>query len=370
MLAAERPVFYTGGGVINSGVEASEALRELVRATGFPITSTLMGLGAYPASDAQWLGMLGMHGTYEANKTMHAADLIIAVGARFDDRVTGTVKDFAPHAKKIHIDVDPSSINKIVRVDLGIAADCQQALQSMSVAWHKIAANPSAALQPWWDQIKAWRAVDSLNYKRSETVIKPQAVIQTLAALTTGKDAYFATDVGQHQMWAAQHLKLEKPNHLMTSGGLGTMGYGLPAAIGVQMAHPESLVVCISGDGSIQMNIQEMATATQEGLAIKVIVINNKQLGMVRQWQDLCHGNRHSQSEFECQPDFVLLAKAYGWTGAHCTKPQELEPALRAMIDTPGPYILDCRVSATENCYPMIPPGRAHNEMVLGADAA
>jgi acetolactate synthase-1/2/3 large subunit len=361
MRDAKRPVFYTGGGVINSGSGASEALRALVRATGFPVTSTLMGLGAYPASDPQWLGMLGMHGTYEANKAMHGADLIINIGARFDDRVTGRVDKFAPHARKIHIDIDPSSINKIVQVDLGIAADCEQALTAMQAVWRA----PGQDLKPWWRQINRWRGKNSLGFAPSDSIIKPQHALQRLGEIIKGRDSYITTDVGQHQMWAAQHLGFEQPNRWMTSGGLGTMGYGLPAAVGVQTAHPEALVVCVTGDASIQMNIQEMATATQENLPLKVLILNNQWMGMVRQWQELSHGERYSESYVRSQPDFVALARAYGWKGLSCTTPQALDGALKEMIETDGPCMLDCLVEKAENCFPMIPAGKAHNKMVL-----
>ncbi|MDR3424842.1 MAG: biosynthetic-type acetolactate synthase large subunit [Alphaproteobacteria bacterium] len=368
MREAKRPVFYIGGGVINSGIEACEALRELARATGFPVTSTLMGLGAYPASDAQWLGMLGMHGTYEANKAMHEADLILAIGARFDDRVTGRVDKFAPQARKIHVDIDPSSINKIVQVDVGIAADCRKALAAMLCAWRRQSESGKAEdLSVWWQIIDLWRREDSLAFEESDSVIKPQQALQKLARLIKGKDARIVTDVGQHQMWAAQHLRIEKPHRWMTSGGLGTMGYGLPASIGVQTAHPDALVVCISGDGSLQMNSQEMATAVQENLPIKILLLNNAALGMVRQWQELCHGKRYAASKGKAQPDFVKLAEAYGWRGSRCVAPQLLDKALRELIKTVGPCLLDCRVDANENCYPMIPAGNGHDEMIWGS---
>ena len=368
MMAAERPVFYTGGGVINAGDRASKLLRELAQATGFPVTSTLMGLGAYPASGAQWLGMLGMHGAYEANKVMHGADLIIAVGARFDDRVTGRVDMFAPQAKKIHIDIDPRSINKIVRVDCGIASDCATALAAIGISWRNQGGSASAQnLKPWWERIEMWRRERSFSFVNSDTVIKPQYALQRLGHYIRERDAYVVTDVGQHQMWTAQHIGFEQPRRLMTSGGLGTMGYGLPAALGVQTAHPDSLVVCVSGDGSFQMNSQEMATARQENLPIKVVLINNNALGMVRQWQGMYHENRFSASKGKGQPDFVKLAEAYGWAGFRCTSPYNLDAALQALIETPEPCLLDCVVDADENCFPMIPVGFGHDTMTLGA---
>ncbi len=366
MGAAKRPVFYTGGGVINAGPAASTLLRELVGLTNFPITSTLMGLGAYPASGSNWLGMLGMHGTYEANHTMHDCDLMIAVGSRFDDRITGRLDAFSPGSKKIHIDIDPSSINKNVRVELGIVGDCAYVLEDMVRLWR--AASPSLdrkALDRWWGQINGWRAKKSLSFRPSAKTIKPQHAIQRLHALTKDRDTYITTEVGQHQMWAAQHYPFEKPNRWMTSGGLGTMGYGLPAAIGVQMAHPEALVIDIAGEASILMNMQEMSTALQYRLPVKVFILNNSYMGMVRQWQELLHGGRYSQSYSEALPDFVKLAEAYGGVGIRCEDPADLDDAIRRMIDTPGPVIFDCVVDRMENCFPMIPSGKAHNEMIL-----
>ena len=365
MRQAKRPVIYTGGGVINAGTAASETLRVLARETGFPVTSTLMGLGAFPASSPQWLGMLGMHGTYESNLAMHGADLIIAIGARFDDRVTGKVDKFAPHARKIHIDIDPASINKIVKVDLGIAADCDQVMKALVESWRARGAAEEEILTGWWQQIDWWRRKDSLSFTPSETVIKPQEALRRLNALLAGKNVYVTTDVGQHQMWVAQHLNFENPHRLMTSGGLGTMGYGLPAAIGTQIAHPEAMVVCVSGDASIQMNIQEMATAVQEKLPIKLIILNNQWMGMVRQWQELVHGERYSESYVQSQPDFPKLAEAYGWKGIACATPHQLDRALAEMLETPGPCLLNCLVASAENCFPMIPAGAAHNEMLF-----
>jgi acetolactate synthase I/II/III large subunit len=370
MRQARRPVFYTGGGVINSGSEACHLLRELVRLTGFPITSTLLGLGAYAASDPQWLGMLGMHGTFEANMSMHDCDLMICVGARFDDRITGRLDAFAPHSKKVHIDIDPSSINKNVKVDVPIVGDCAHVLEDMVRLWRSsgVAADP-VALKGWWAQIDKWRARKSLAYKNSSDIIKPQYAIERLYAATRGRDVYITTEVGQHQMWAAQFFKFEEPNRWMTSGGLGTMGYGLPAAIGVQRAHPNALVIDIAGEASILMNMQEMSTAVQHRLPVKIFIINNQYMGMVRQWQELLHGGRYSESYTEALPDFVKLAEAYHAVGIRCDKPGELDAAIKHMIEVPKPVIFDCVVDPAENCFPMIPSGRAHNEMLLN-DAA
>ena len=366
MAAAKRPIFYTGGGVINAGPNASTLLRELVQLTGFPITSTLMGLGAYPASGKHWLGMLGMHGTYEANHAMHDCDLMVCVGARFDDRITGRLDAFSPGSKKIHIDIDPSSINKVVKVDLGIVGDCGFVLEDMVRLWRT--ESPSvdkSALAAWWGHIDGWRKRNSLGYRASSKTIKPQHAVQRLYELTKGRDTYITTEVGQHQMWAAQHYGFEKPNRWMTSGGLGTMGYGLPAAIGVQMAHPEALVIDVAGEASILMNMQEMSTALQYRLPIKVFILNNSYMGMVRQWQELLHGGRYSESYSEALPDFVKLAEAYGGVGIRCDHPAELDDAILRMIDTPRPVIFDCIVDRAENCFPMIPSGKAHNEMIL-----
>jgi acetolactate synthase-1/2/3 large subunit len=370
MRNAKRPVFYTGGGVINSGREASHLLRELVRVTGFPITSTLLGLGAFPAADPQWLGMLGMHGTYEANWTMHDCDLMICVGARFDDRITGRIDAFAPGSKKIHIDIDPSSINKNVKVDIPIVGDCAHVLEDMLRLWRSSAAAADAtALKAWWAQIEKWRGRKSLAYKSSGDIIKPQYAIERLYAATRGRDVYITTEVGQHQMWAAQFFRFEEPNRWMTSGGLGTMGYGLPAAVGVQRAHPDSLVIDIAGEASVLMTMQEISTAVQYRLPIKIFILNNQYMGMVRQWQELLHGGRYSESYTEALPDFVKLAEAYHAVGIRCDKPAELDAAIKHMIDVPKPVIFDCVVDPAENCFPMIPSGRAHNEMLLG-DAA
>jgi acetolactate synthase I/II/III large subunit len=367
MAAARRPVFYTGGGVVNSGPEASRLLRELVSLTGFPLTSTLMGLGAYPASGKNWLGMLGMHGTYEANNTMHDCDLMIAIGARFDDRITGRLDAFSPGSKKVHIDIDPSSINKNVKIDLGIVGDCTHVLRQLIEAWRGHSAN-ATALVKWWAQIDKWRARKSLDFKNSKDVIKPQFAVQRLYELTKARDTYITTEVGQHQMWAAQHYHFEAPNRWLTSGGLGTMGYGLPAAIGAQMAHPSSLVVDIAGEASILMNMQELSTAAQYHLPVKIFILNNEYMGMVRQWQELLHEGRYSQSYSAALPDFVKLAEAYGAHGIRCSDPVLLDDAIVEMIETPRTVIFDCVVDKTENCLPMIPSGKAHNEMLLPGD--
>ncbi|MGQ0443761.1 MAG: acetolactate synthase 3 large subunit [Beijerinckiaceae bacterium] len=370
MAAARRPVFYTGGGVINSGPAASRLLRELVSITGFPLTSTLMGLGAYPASGKNWLGMLGMHGTYEANNAMHDCDLMIAIGARFDDRITGRLDAFSPGSKKIHIDIDPSSINKNVKVDLGIVGDCTHVLRQLIEAWPGHSAN-AAALVKWWAQIDEWRARKSLAFKNSKDVIKPQYAVQRLYELTKARDTYITTEVGQHQMWAAQHYHFEAPNRWLTSGGLGTMGYGLPAAIGAQMAHPGSLVVDIAGEASILMNMQELSTAAQYRLPVKIFILNNEYMGMVRQWQELLHEGRYSHSYTAALPDFVKLAEAFGAHGIRCSDPALLDDAIMGMIETPETVVFDCVVDKTENCLPMIPSGKAHNEMLLpGGDEA
>lgn len=371
MSKAKKPVFYTGGGIINSGPKASQLLRELVRATGFPITSTLMGLGAYPAHDKNWLGMLGMHGTYEANMAMHDCDVMICIGARFDDRITGRLDAFSPDSKRIHIDIDPSSINKNVRVDVPIVGDATYVMEDMLRLWKAEAPQlDKAAHKTWWKQIEAWRARKSLAYKRSSNYIMPQYAIERLYELTKDHDTYISTEVGQHQMWAAQFYHFEEPNRWLTSGGLGTMGYGLPAAIGAQIAHPKSLCIDIAGDASILMNIQEMSTAVQYRLPVKVFILNNQHMGMVRQWQQLLHGNRLSETYTEALPDFVKLAEAYGGAGIRCEKPDELDDAIREMIACDKPVLFDCRVQNLTNCFPMIPSGRAHNEMLLGEDVS
>lgn len=363
---AKAPIFYTGGGVINAGPEAARALREFAAMTGAPVTSTLMGLGAFPAADPAWLGMVGMHGTYEANNAMHDCDVMVCVGARFDDRVTGRLDAFSPGSKKIHIDIDASSINKNVRVDVGIVGDAGSVLADLIASWKDqgLAANRQA-LDDWWRQIESWREVRCLRYGKSEGTIKPQYAIERLYALTRDRDTYITTEVGQHQMWAAQFYRFQEPNRWMTSGGLGTMGYGLPAALGVQLAHPGSLVIDIAGEASIQMCIQEMSTAVQYDLPIKIFILNNEWMGMVRQWQELLHGQRYSHSYSSSLPDFVKLAEAYGAKGIRCEDPGQLDAAILEMIDYPGPVIFDCRVEKAENCLPMIPSGKAHNEMIL-----
>ena len=364
---AERPLFYTGGGVINSGPKAAATLTELVRLTGIPCTSTLMGLGAFPASDPQFLGMLGMHGTYEANLATHGCDLLICVGARFDDRVTGKVSAFSPGSRKIHIDIDASSINKNVRVDLPVVGDAGRALSMMLDLWKAQGhGSRAAALAPWWKQIDVWRAVDCLAYEQGDSVIKPQYALERLRDALKGKDnVYITTEVGQHQMWAAQFLPFDQPNRWMTSGGLGTMGYGLPAAVGVQMAHPDAVVIDVAGEASILMNIQEMSTAVQYRLPVKIFILNNKWMGMVRQWQELLHGGRFSESYTAALPDFVKLADAFGGTGLRAETVSELDDAIAKMLSTPGPVILDVAVDETEMCFPMIPGGAAHNEIML-----
>jgi acetolactate synthase-1/2/3 large subunit len=369
MAGARRPIIYSGGGVINSGPEASHLLRELVDLTGFPITSTLMGLGAYPASGKNWLGMLGMHGTYEANMAMHDCDVMICIGARFDDRITGRLTAFSPNSKKIHIDIDPSSINKNVHTEVPIIGDVGRVLEDMVRLWRAGAKADKKTLYPWWEQIAKWRGRDSLAYKMNNDVIMPQYAIERLYQLTKDMDTYITTEVGQHQMWAAQHYHFEKPNRWMTSGGLGTMGYGLPAALGVQIAHPDALVIDIAGDASVQMTMQEMSAAVQHDAPIKIFIHNNQYMGMVRQWQQLLHGNRLSHSYTEAMPDFVKLAEAYGGHGIRCEKPGDLDDAIKEMISVRKPVLFDCRVATLANCFPMIPSGKAHNEMLLPDEA-
>ena len=370
MSKASKPIFYTGGGVINSGPRASVLLRELVDATGFPITSTLQGLGSFPGDDNSFLGMLGMHGTYEANNAMHDCDLMINIGARFDDRITGKIDEFSPMSKKVHIDIDPSSINKNVKVDLAIVGDVASVLKSTIKALRKQKPNFSKSnksnISKWWEQIQKWRSVNSLGYINSEQSIKPQYAVQRLYELTKNKDTFITTEVGQHQMWAAQHYKFDKPNRWMTSGGLGTMGYGLPAAVGVQVAHPNKLVIDIAGEASVLMTMQEMSTAVQYSLPIKIFILNNEYMGMVRQWQELLHDKNYSESYTAALPDFVKLAEAYGCVGIRAQTPEELDDKIIEMINTDRPVIFDCRVDKQENCFPMIPSGKAHNQMLLG----
>ena len=369
---SSKPIFYSGGGVINSGPKASELLRELVSLTGFPITSTLQGLGAYPGDDPQFLGMLGMHGTYEANNAMHDCDLMINIGARFDDRITGKIDEFSPKSKKIHIDIDPSSIGKNVKVDLAITSDVTELLQNLIKRFKEKNKNfinsNKQKISKWWEQIDKWREKKSLNFINSKETIKPQHAVQRLYELTKDQDTFITTEVGQHQMWAAQHYKFNKPNRWMTSGGLGTMGYGLPAAIGVQVAHPKKLVVDIAGEASILMNMQEISTAVQYRLPIKIFILNNEYMGMVRQWQELLHDKNYSESYTEALPDFVKLAEAYGAVGIRAKTPDELDEKIKEMIRSDQPVIFDCLVDKQENCYPMIPSGKPHNQMLLGPE--
>ncbi|AMM86715.1 acetolactate synthase 3 large subunit [Martelella sp. AD-3] len=368
MAKAKRPILYTGGGVVNSGDDATRLLRELVSLTDFPITSTLMGLGCYPASGKNWLGMLGMHGSYEANMAMHDCDVMVCIGARFDDRITGRVDAFSPNSTKIHIDIDPSSINKTIHVDVPILGDVAHVLEEMVRAWRALPAE-KPSLDDWWGNIDRWRARDCFAYTPNKDVIMPQYALERLNAAVKGRDFYITTEVGQHQMWAAQFFDFEEPKRWMTSGGLGTMGYGLPAALGVQIAHPEALVIDVAGDASIQMCIQEMSAAIQHNAPIKIFIMNNQYMGMVRQWQQLLHGNRLSHSYTEAMPDFVKLAEAYGAEGIYCDNPDELDDAIQRMIDSPKPVIFDCRVANLANCFPMIPSGRAHNDMLLPDEA-
>ena len=364
---SSRPILYTGGGVINSGPRGAELLRELVSLTKFPITSTLQGLGAFPGSDQQFLGMLGMHGTYEANNAMHDCDLMINIGARFDDRITGKIDEFSPKSKKIHIDIDPSSINKNVKVDIALVGDVKFVLEKIILAIKKKDQNFNKKnIAAWWKKIENWRKKNSLGFKKSQSIIKPQFAVQRLYELTKAQDVFITTEVGQHQMWAAQHYKFDKPNRWMTSGGLGTMGYGLPAAIGVQVANPGKLVIDIAGEASVLMTMQEMSTAVQYNLPIKIFILNNQYMGMVRQWQELLHEKNYSESYTEALPDFVKLAEAYGCVGIRAEKPEELDKKIAQMLSINKPVIFDCVVDKMENCYPMIPSGKAHNQMLLG----
>jgi len=370
MSQSSKPIFYTGGGVVNSGPKASELIRELVSLTGFPITSTLQGLGAFPGNDNQFLGMLGMHGSYEANNAMHDCDLMINIGARFDDRITGKIDEFSPKSKKIHIDIDPSSINKNVKVDLPIVGDVAQVISSTIKTIKKVkpefAKSNKQKISKWWEKIQKWRSIKSFDFVNSTETIKPQYAVQRLYELTKNKDTYITTEVGQHQMWAAQHYKFDKPNRWMTSGGLGTMGYGLPAAVGVQVAHPSKLVIDIAGEASVLMTMQEMSTAVQYSLPIKIFILNNEYMGMVRQWQELLHEKNYSESYTAALPDFVKLAEAYGCVGIRAKTPDELDDKIIEMINTDRPVIFDCMVDKEENCFPMIPSGKPHNQMLLG----
>ncbi|WBH16478.1 acetolactate synthase 3 large subunit [Sphingomonas radiodurans] len=367
LAAAERPIFYTGGGIINSGPGASQLLRELARITGAPVTSTLMGLGCFPATSPQFLGMLGMHGTYEANMAMNQADLIVAIGVRFDDRVTGRLDAFSPNSRKVHIDIDRSSINKTVRIDLGIVADAGHAMEDMVRIW-KGRQHPKPDTAEWWRRIDGWKAVDCLAFPKDDEVIMPQRAVRALWEATHARDPIITTEVGQHQMWAAQHFGFEKPNKWLTSGGLGTMGYGLPAAIGAQLGNPKALVIDIAGEASIQMNIQELATATQYRLPVKVFILNNEYMGMVRQWQELTYESRYSESYSDSLPDFVKLAEAYGWKGIRIEHPDQLEQGIADMLAHDGPVMVDCMVAKLANCFPMIPSGAAHTDMILQAN--
>ncbi len=366
---AKRPLFYCGGGVINSGPRGSKFLAEFVRMTGYPITLTLMGLGAFPAKDEKFLGMVGMHGTYEANLAMHDCDVMINIGARFDDRVTGLISEFSPGSKKIHVDIDPSSINKNVAVDVPIIGDCASVLSDMIKIWNDLKPRRDAkAYAAWWSKIEKWRKRDCLRYKSSKDLIKPQFALQRLQILTEDRDTYITTEVGQHQMWAAQFLKFNKPKHWMTSGGLGTMGYGFPAAIGVQIAHPKATVIDVAGEASFLMNIQEMSTAMQYRLPVKIFILNNEYMGMVRQWQELLYGGRYSESYTDSLPDFVKLAESYGAVGLRATKPNEVDDVIKEMLNNERFTVVDIAIDKSENCFPMIPSGAPHNEMLLGPE--
>jgi acetolactate synthase-1/2/3 large subunit len=367
---AQRPIFYTGGGVVNSGAKASELLIKLVHQTGYPITNTLMGLGAFPASDPHFIGMLGMHGTYEANMAMHDCDLMINIGARFDDRVTGRVSGFSPNSKKIHVDIDDCSIDKIIKVDVALIGDAAEVLEALLEEWQRRKlGNRKKEISAWLEKIKKWQAIDSLSYEKSAEIIKPAYAMQRLNALTKTQSPFISTDVGQHQMWAAQYLQFDLPKKWLTSGGLGTMGYGVPAAIGAQIANPESLVICVSGDASFMMNMQELATIKQYNLPVKIIILNNRYMGMVRQWQELIYQKRESQSYMESMPDFIKLAESFGIKGMRCENPQELDEKIMEMLTHNGPVLFDCVIEKSENVFPMIPAGAAHNEILLGSQA-
>lgn len=367
---SQRPIFYTGGGIINSGDKASELLFQLIHETGYPITNTLMGLGGFPASDPHFVGMLGMHGTYEANMAMFECDVMINIGARFDDRVTGRVSGFSPNSKKIHVDVDDVSIDKIIKVDVPIVGDAAVVMEALLEEWRaRGLKNRHNKISDWWNQIKKWRAIDSLSYEKSEKIIKPGYALQRLNELTKNQKPFISTDVGQHQMWAAQYLQFDHPKKWLTSGGLGTMGYGVPAALGAQLANPDDLVMCISGDASFMMNMQELATIKQYNLPVKIIILNNRYMGMVRQWQELIYQKRESQSYMESLPDFIKLAEAFGIKGMECSDPKELDEKFMEMINHRGPVLFNCLIEKSENVFPMIPAGAAHNEILLGSQA-
>ncbi len=367
---AERPIFYTGGGIINSGDIASKLLTKFVHETGFPITNTLMGLGGFPASDSHFIGMLGMHGTYEANMAMYDCDVMINIGARFDDRVTGRVSGFSPNSKKIHVDVDDCSIDKIIKVDVPIVGDAASVIEAMLEEWKKRKiGSRKKAISAWWEKINKWQAIDSLSYEKSTSIIKPGFALQRLNELSKEKKPFVSTDVGQHQMWAAQYLQFDNPKKWLTSGGLGTMGYGVPAALGAQIANPESLVMCISGDASFMMNMQELATIKQYNLPVKIIILNNRYMGMVRQWQELIYDKRESQSYMQSLPDFIMLAESFGIKGMECSDPKELDQKFSEMLDHKGSVLFNCVIERSENVFPMIPAGASHNEILLGSQA-
>lgn len=371
LASAKKPILYTGGGIINSGEKASKLLTELVHLTGYPITNTLMGLGGFPASDPHFVGMLGMHGTYEANMAMHDCDVMLNIGARFDDRVTGRVNSFSPNSKKIHIDIDETSIDKIIRVDVSITSDATSALEMLIAEWKSRNLKPRQKdIKPWWDQIKTWQKIDSLSYEKSDDKIKPEYALQLLNNITKKQSPFVSTDVGQHQMWAAQYIQFDSPKKWLTSGGLGTMGYGVPAAIGAQIANPNALAICVSGDASFMMNMQELATIKQYNLPVKIFILNNRYMGMVRQWQELIYDKRESQTYMESMPDFVKLAESFGIKGMRCDDPKKIESQIQEMIDHKGPVLFDCVVDKAENVFPMIPAGAAHNEILLGKQAS